>query len=107
MITKYNLFDIGGTITKDDSTCRIYENIDIEKFLVKRIILYREKFYRPPLLKSDNAYFVVDGKGIIETKDSVVHIKSNDLLFLPKNMFHKVINDGDVNLMFLTIEERK
>lgn len=107
MIMKYNLFDIGGEIIKSDEHCIIRENNELNNIWLNSVVLFKDRATKQRnFLDQDSVYLFVDGRGIIEIRDEITHVTHNDIVFVPQNTYHRVINIGDIHLRYLIIKER-
>lgn len=107
MIVKYSLFDIGGDIVSTSDTSIVRENNELNNIWVNSILLFKEKSTKTTsFLDQDCIALFVDGRGILEIKDEIVHVGSNDIVLIPQNTMFRVINTGDIHLRFLLIKER-
>jgi mannose-6-phosphate isomerase-like protein (cupin superfamily) len=104
---KYNLFDIGGEIIRNDDVCIIRENNELNNVWLNSILLYNEKATKlMSFLDQDCVYVFVDGKGILEVEKEIIYVNRNDIVLVPQNSLHRVINIGDIHLRFLVMKER-
>ena len=107
MIMKYNLFDIGGEIIRNDDVCIIRENNELNNIWLNSILLYNEKTTKlVSFLDQDCVYVFVDGKGILEVEKEIIYVNRSDVVLVPQNSLHRVINIGDTHLRFLVMKER-
>lgn len=107
MIMKYNLFDIGGEIIRNDDVCIIRENNELNNVWLNSILLYNEKATKlMSFLDQDCVYVFIDGKGVLEIEKDIIYVNRNDIVLVPQNSLHRVINTGDIHLRFLVIKER-
>lgn len=107
MIMKYNLFDIGGKIIKDDEYGLIRENRELGNIWINSILLYKEKSTKKfCYLKQDTIYVFVDGKGIFELGKEIIYVSYNDIVYVPHGAPHKIINNGDIHMKILAFKEK-
>jgi mannose-6-phosphate isomerase-like protein (cupin superfamily) len=56
------------------------------------------------LLETDEAYFILSGKGEIEVDGELMGtVEANDLIFIPKNSTQRIKNTIEIDLQFLCI----
>jgi len=55
---------------------------------------------------AEEVYLVLSGKGYILINKKKVPIKKDDLITIPKNVWHRTVNTGKEKLVFLTIFQR-
>lgn len=104
---KYNLFNIDGDIVKNDEYGIVRKNDHLNNFLLYSYLLYRNKSTkRFNFEKHDCIYVFVGGKGVFELEKEIIYVNHNDVILVPKNTFHKVINTGDINMNFLMLKEK-
>ncbi len=51
----------------------------------------------------EHLVYVVQGKGLLLLEDREVHFEAGDVLYVPPNVWHSFVNDGDEVLRFLCI----
>lgn len=104
---KYNLFDIGGEIVKSDDICIVRENNELNNIWINSVLLFREKSTKSRnFLNQDSVYLFVDGRAVFEVGGDILHVSGNDIVFVPQNTYHRVINTGDTHLKYLIFKER-
>lgn len=55
----------------------------------------------------DALIYVLKGKGIVEVGGGREEIKKDELVYLPKDIPHRVINSGNITMRFLVIKTPK
>ena len=101
---KYTEFDVGGSIVKQDETYTIKDNKTLNNLVLSSTKLYRGKQtrgHRHP--GQEEVYFFVQGWGkmIVGDEDSEPFpVKPGTVVLIPDGAFHRVINDGDINMVF-------
>jgi mannose-6-phosphate isomerase-like protein (cupin superfamily) len=104
---KYHLFDICGEIIKSDETAIVRENNELNNIWINSVLLFREKSTKSRnFLDQDSVYLFVDGRGVFEMGSEVIHVSSNEIILVPQNTYHRVINTGDTHLRYLIFKER-
>lgn len=106
MIIKHNIFDIGGTIIKDDEYCLVRENQQLKDVNIYSYLLYRNKSTKRFNYDNDCVYVFVGGKGVLELEKDIIYVNHNDLILVEKNTYHKVMNTGDIHMKFLMMKEK-
>ena len=107
MIIKHNIFDIGGTIIKNDEYCLVRENQQLKDVNIYSYLLYRNKSTkRFNYADNDCVYMFVGGKGVFELEKDIIYVSHNDLILVVKNTYHKIINTGDIHMKFLMMKEK-
>jgi len=55
---------------------------------------------------AEEIYLVLKGKGYVIFDNKKIPIKKDDLLTVPKNVWHRAVNTGKERLVFLTIFQK-
>jgi quercetin dioxygenase-like cupin family protein len=55
----------------------------------------------------DAFVYVLKGKGIVEVGEEKEEVKKDELVYLPKDIPHKVINSGNITMRFLVVKTPK
>jgi len=107
MIVKHNIFDIGGIVIKDDEYCLVRENRQLDNIIITSYLLYKDKSTKPFRHEmQDSVYMFVGGRGIFEIAKDLVYVTHNDIVLVPQNTYHKIINNGDIHMKFLMFREK-
>ena len=108
---KLNNFDIGGEVVKDNETYLLKDNKTLKNLVLSSTKLYRgqqTRGHRHP--GQEEVYFIVQGYGkmIVGEEDSKpFDIMQGDIILIPDGAFHRVINDGEMNLTFNCVFDGK
>lgn len=108
---KYKAHDIGGEIVKDNETYLLKDNKTLKNLVLSSTLLYRgqsTRGHRHP--GQEEVYFFVQGCGkmIVGEEDSQpFHVSQGDIVLIPDGAFHRVINDGEMNLLFNCVFDGK
>lgn len=103
---KYNLFDIGGEVVKQNDTLLIKENKSINNVVIQSIVLYTNKNTKKLCFHNqDCIYFFIDGKGVFELGNDILYVRNHDFVLVNRDISHRVINTGDINLRYLILKE--
>ena len=111
MKIKYNTHDIGGDIVKDNETYLLKDNRTLNNLVLSSTKLYRgqsTRGHRHP--GQEEVYFFVQGFGkmIVGEEDSESFtVSPGDIVLIPDGAFHRVINDGEMNLIFNCVFDGK
>lgn len=103
--------DIGGDVVKDDETYLIKDNHSLNNLVVSSTRLYRGKQtrgHRHP--GQEEVYVFVQGFGkmIVGNEDSEpFNVGPGSVVLIPDGAFHRVINDGDSNMLFNCVFDGK
>lgn len=108
---KLKVYDIGGEIVNDNETYLLRDNKNLQNLVLSSTLLYRNQStrgHRHP--GQEEIYFFVRGSGkmIVGDETSEPFIVSNgDIVLIPDGAFHRVINDGEMNLLFNCVFDGK
>ena len=111
MKLKYHKSDIGGDIVKDNETYLLKDNRTLNNLVLSSTRLYRgqqTRGHRHP--GQEEVYFFVVGFGkmIVGDEDSEpFEVTAGDVVLIPDGAFHRVINDGDLDLLFNCVFDGK
>jgi oxalate decarboxylase/phosphoglucose isomerase-like protein (cupin superfamily) len=103
--------DIGGDVIKDDETYLIKDNKSLKNLVVSSTRLYRgqqTRGHRHP--GQEEVYVFVQGWGkmIVGDEDSEpFNVGPGSVVLIPDGAFHRVINDGDSNMLFNCVFDGK
>ena len=101
---RLNIHDIGGEVVKDNETYLLKDNKTLKNLVLSSTLLYREqqtRGHRHP--GQEEVYIFVQGRGkmvVGDETDEPFAVSAGDIVLIPDGAFHRVINDGDVNLLF-------
>lgn len=108
---KYSFHDIGGEVVKDTEVYLLKDNRDLNNLVLSSTKLYRNqqtRGHRHP--GQEEVYFFIKGAGkmIVGDEDSEpFRVIEGDIVLIPDGAFHRVINDGDSNLIFNCVFDGK
>ena len=108
---KYNDHDIGGEVVKDNKTYLLKDNKTLKNLVLSSTLLYRNpstRGHRHP--GQEEVYIFVQGYGkmIVGEEDSEPFLVTpGTIVLIPDGAFHRVINDGDSNLLFNCVFDGK
>jgi|TARA_R110002126_G_scaffold14185_1_gene60312 oxalate decarboxylase/phosphoglucose isomerase-like protein (cupin superfamily) len=101
---KHNIFDIGGEVVKDNEVYLLKDNKTLQHLILSSTKLYRGQSTRGHRhAGQEEVYFFIQGNGqmILGNEDSKPFpVSVGDVVLIPDGDFHRVINDGDINLIF-------
>jgi oxalate decarboxylase/phosphoglucose isomerase-like protein (cupin superfamily) len=101
---KVNEFDVGGSIVKDNETYVIKDNKTLNNLVLSSTKLYRGQQTRGHRhAGQEEIYFFVQGRGqmIVGNEDTEsFDVGPGDVVLVPDGEFHRVINNGEMNLVF-------
>ena len=101
MKLKYNHFDIGGDIVRDNEVYQVRDNQILKNLVLSSTRLYRGQATRGHShVGQEEVYFFVQGTGIMYVDNETLRVGPGDIVLIPDGAFHRVINDGEMNLVF-------
>ena len=101
MQLKYNNYDIGGEVIKDNDTYLLKDNKTLNNLVLSSTKLYRGQSTRGHSHSGqEEVYFFVQGTGMMIVDEERFRIIAGDIILIPDGAFHKVINDGEQHLIF-------
>jgi len=110
-VKKYHNHDIGGEIVKDTEVYLLKDNRDLNNLVLSSTKLYRNQQTRGHRhAGQEEVYFFVQGWGkmiVGEETDEPFAVAAGDIVLIPDGAFHRVINDGDMNLVFNCVFDGK
>lgn len=108
---KYNEFDIGGEVIKDNEVYRLSDNRTLDNLVLSQTVLHRNQQTRGHRhAGQEEVYFFVRGLGkmIVGDEDTEPFIVSSGaIVLIPNGAFHRVINDDDMDLVFNCVFQGK
>ena len=103
--------NIGGDVVKDDETYQLKDNRTLKNLVLSSTMLYKGKSTRGHRhAGQEEVYFFVQGAGkmiVGEETDAPFTVIAGDIVLIPDGAFHRVINDGDLNLIFNCVFDGK
>lgn len=108
MKLKYDFHDIGGDIVKDNETYLLRDNKTLKNLVLSSTRLYRGQSTRGHShVGQEEVYFFVQGTGVMEVGNQRFRVTAGDIILIPDGEFHRVINDGEMNLLFNCVFDGK
>ena len=111
MQQKYNAHDIGGETIKDDETYLLRDNKELKNLVLSSTTLRKGKQTRGHRhAGQEEVYFFVMGTGMMivgEEIDEPFPVSAGDIVLIPDGAFHRVINNGDMHLIFNCVFDGK
>ena len=109
--SRYNQFDIGGEVIKDNETYRLTDNKSLKNLVLSQTVLHRDqqtRGHRHP--GQEEVYFFIRGNGkmiVGEETDQPFPVSAGYVILIEDGVFHRVINDGDTDLIFNCVFDGK
>jgi oxalate decarboxylase/phosphoglucose isomerase-like protein (cupin superfamily) len=100
MQLKYSNSDVGGEVVKDNETYLLKDNRTLKNLVLSSTKLYRGQSTRGHShVGQEEVYFFVQGTGMMIVDEEKFRVASGDIILIPDGAFHRVINDGEQNLV--------
>jgi mannose-6-phosphate isomerase-like protein (cupin superfamily) len=108
MQIKYNNHDIGGDIVKDNETYLLKDNRTLKNLVLSSTRLYRGQATRGHShAGQEEVYFFVQGTGRMQVDQEEFVVNPGDIVLIPDGAFHRVINNGEMHLVFNCVFDGK
>ena len=105
---KLNVNNVGGEVVKDNDVYRLIDNTTLNNLVLSQTILHVGKNTNGHLHKGqEEVYFFVQGTGIMIVGDEKFRVDAGSVVLIPDGAFHRVINDGEMNLIFNCVFDGK
>jgi len=108
MQLKYKQHDIGGEVVKDNETYLLKDNRTLNNLVLSSTCLYRGQMTRGHShTGQEEVYFFVQGTGMMMVDEEKFRVSAGDIVLIPDGAFHRVINDGEMHLIFNCVFDGK
>jgi mannose-6-phosphate isomerase-like protein (cupin superfamily) len=108
MQLKYHNHDIGGDVVKDNETYLLKDNKSLKNLVLSSTRLYRGQATRGHShTGQEEVYFFVQGTGMMQVGQEEFVVNAGDIVLIPDGAFHRVINDGEMHLLFNCVFDGK
>ena len=110
-MSNLNIYNIGGEVVKDNETYVLKDNKTLNNLVLSSTLLYRAqqtRGHRHP--GQEEVYFFVQGHGkmiVGDETDEPFDVSAGDIILIPDGVFHRVINDGETNMLFNCVFDGK
>ena len=105
---KYSNHDIGGEVVKDNETYLLKDNRTLNNLVLSSTKLYRGQSTRGHShVGQEEVYFFVQGTGVMQVDEQRFRVTAGDIILIPDGAFHRVINDGEMHLVFNCVFDGK
>lgn len=108
---KFNIHDVGGEVVKDNETYLLKDNKTLKNLVLSSTKLYRGQSTRGHRhAGQEEVYLFVQGYGkmiVGDETDQPFDVSPGDIVLIPDGAFHRVINDGEMNLIFNCVFDGK
>ena len=101
---KYEKWDIGGEVVKDDHRYIVKDNTELNNLVVSSTLLAAKKSTTGHRhAGQEEVYIFVSGSGQMELDHKIIDVKAGDTVLIQDNVFHKVYNNADFGLKFICV----
>jgi oxalate decarboxylase/phosphoglucose isomerase-like protein (cupin superfamily) len=108
MTLLHDSHDIGGEVVKDNETYLLKDNKTLNNLVLSSTKLYRGQSTRGHShAGQEEVYFFVQGTGVMLVDEERFRVGPGSVMLIPDGAFHRVINDGDSNLLFNCVFDGK
>ena len=111
MQIKFHKADIGGEVIKDTEVYQLKDNKTLNNLVLSSTRLFRGQQTRGHRhAGQEEVYFFVVGYGkmIVGDEDSEpFDVAAGDVILIPDGAFHRVMNTGDLDLLFNCVFDGK
>jgi oxalate decarboxylase/phosphoglucose isomerase-like protein (cupin superfamily) len=111
MQLKYHKSNIGGDIVKDNEVYQLKDNKTLNNLVLSSTKLYRGQQTRGHRhAGQEEVYFFVSGHGMMivgEEDSEPFAVAAGDVVLIPDGAFHRVINDGELDMLFNCVFDGK
>lgn len=108
---KHSIYDVGGEVVKDNETYLLRDNKTLKNLVLSSTKLYVGQSTRGHRhAGQEEVYFFVQGSGLMivgDETDEPFAVGAGDIVLIPDGAFHRVINNGEMNLIFNCVFDGK
>jgi len=99
--------EIDGELRAANAVYTVRDNMSMNKLILSQTILHVGKETRGHYHEGqEEVYFFIFGKGRMILADEEFYVTAGDVVIIPDGQFHRVINDGETDLVFNTVYNR-
>ena len=105
---KYEKWNIGGDVVKDDARYIVKDNTELNNLVVSSTLLAAKKSTTGHRhVGQEEVYIFVSGSGQMELDHNIFDVTAGDTVLIQDNVFHKVHNNTDFGLKFICVFDGK
>lgn len=108
---RFRDYNIGGDVIKDNETYKLIDNRSLKNLILSQTQLHRGQQTRGHRhAGQEEIYFFLRGNGkmiVGEETDQPFPVNAGDVILIEDGVFHRVINDGDTDLIFNCVFDGK
>jgi len=99
-------FSRKARLVKKSDSYEVYD-LALEDLILSMTVLHRDKSTTGHSHDdTEEIYLFIEGKGEIELNRRGEKVLNGDIVMVPRNVFHRVFNTGDDDLIFLSFFEK-
>tara|TARA_R110000851_G_scaffold316745_1_gene479979 strand:- start:760 stop:1092 length:333 start_codon:yes stop_codon:yes gene_type:complete len=103
---KYENWDTGGDVVKDDARYIVKDNTELNCLVVSSTLLAAKKSTTGHRhAGQEEVYMFVSGSGQMELDYKIFDVTEGDTVLIQYNVFHKVHNNTDFGLKFICVSD--
>ena len=101
---KIKLNNLDSTLVHSNDTYDVIDNDSLETLVVSKTVLHPDKTTRGHAHTcQEEIYLYLSGVGTMQVANEQMPIKQGDIVLIPDSAFHKVVNTGTDDLVFISI----
>jgi len=105
---KYNIYDIGGDVVKDNETYVLKDNRSLNNLIVSSTELKPHQSTRGHShAGQEEVYYFVSGSGEMELGETRFGVQGGDVVLIPDGVFHRVHNPNNSPFYFVCVFDGK
>lgn len=109
MITKFSLDEFGkvGKVVKKSDVYTVIDVSKLENLMASITVLHPGKETSGHSHgEAEEVYLFMEGEGVMKVGEERSAVKKGDIVLIPKGSFHKVYNETDSELKFVSVFEK-
>lgn len=108
IMNKYNIYDIGGEVVKDNETYVLKDNKTLKNLVLSSTHLHPLQQTRGHNHEGqEEVYYFVSGSGTMQIDEETFPVQGGSVVLIPDGAFHKVINTSNTPLYFVCVFDGK
>jgi mannose-6-phosphate isomerase-like protein (cupin superfamily) len=98
---KQHIYNIGGTVVKDNDVYVLKDNTELKNLIVSSTDLKPGKSTRGHAHPGqEEVYYFVSGTGQMELDEEKFNVQGGDVVLIPDGAFHRVHNSSRANSLY-------
>ena len=101
---KIRLDNSDSTVVRSNDIYDVIDNDSLDTLVVSKTVLHPDKITRGHAhTGQEEIYLYLSGVGTMQVGDKHIPITPGDIVLIPDSAFHKVVNTGTDDLVFISI----